>query len=137
MFNLVPLRFESLERNLFPDIFSDSFFNRPLAAFKTDIKEADKGYVLEAELPGYAKDEIAVEFNDGELTIAVNKSETKEDKKGNYLRKERRIGRMSRTFVFDNVNGDGIKAEFKDGVLKLELPKLDTVESKVKKIDIK
>lgn len=136
MFNLVPFRFETLERNLFPDIFNDNFFSRPIAAFKTDIKEADKEYVLEAELPGYAKDEISVEFNEGELTIAVNKSESSEDKKDNYLRKERRIGRMSRTFVFDNVNGDGIKAEFKDGVLKLSVPKLDTVESKVKKIDI-
>jgi HSP20 family protein len=136
MFNLVPLRFEALERNLFPDLFSDSFFSRPLAPFKTDIKEADKEYVLEAELPGYSKEDIAVEYNDGELTIAVNKEESSEDKNGNYLHKERRVGRMSRTFVFEDVNGDGIKAEFKDGVLKLSVPKLETVETKVKKIDI-
>jgi HSP20 family protein len=136
MFNLVPFRFETLERNLFPDILSNDFFNRSLSAFKTDIKEADKEYVIEAELPGYAKEEIAVEYNDGELTISANKDESTEDKKDNYLRKERRVGRVARTFVFEDVNGDGIKAEFKDGVLKLNLPKLDDVEAKAKKIDI-
>lgn len=136
MFNLVPFRFEALERDLFPKVFSDDFFTRPFTAFKTDIKEADKEYVVEAELPGYAKEEIAVEYNDGELTISAGKDESSEEKKDNYLRKERRVGRVARTFVFENVNGDGIKAEFKDGVLKLEVPKLETVETKAKKIDI-
>ncbi len=136
MLNLVPFRFETLEKNLFPDIFSNDFFSRSFTAFKTDIKEAGGEYVIEAELPGYAKEEIAVEYNDGELTISANKDESTEDKKDNYLRKERRVGRVARTFAFENVNGDGIKAEFKDGVLKLNLPKLDTTEAKVKRIDI-
>jgi HSP20 family protein len=135
MFSLVPFRVEALGRNLFPEIFSDDLF-KPFASFKTDIKEADKEYVVEAELPGYAKEEITVEYNDGELTISANKDEVTEAKKDNYLRKERRVGRTIRTFVFDNVNGDEIKAEFKDGVLKLSLPKLETAESKAKKIDI-
>lgn len=136
MLNLVPFRFEALDRDLFPSIFSDDFISRPFTAFKTDIKEADKEYVVEAELAGYAKEEITVEYHDGELTISANKDESSEDKKDNYLRKERRFGRVARTFVFENVNGDGIRAEFKDGILKLSLPKLDTVEAKVKKIDI-
>lgn len=133
MFNLVPLRFE---RNLFPEFFSDEFRGRPLTAFKTDIKEADQEYVLEAELPGYTKEELAVEYNDGELTISANKNEVTEEKQDNYLRKERRCGRVARTFVFEGVNGDEIKAEFKDGVLKLNVPKPATVEAKVKRIDI-
>lgn len=136
MLNLVPFRFETLENNLFPDIFSNDFFSHPFTGFKTDIKETGKEYVVEAELPGYAKEEIAVEYNNGELTISASKDESTEDKKDNYLRKERRTGRVARTFVFENVNGDEIKAEFKDGVLKLNLPKLDTVETKTKKIDI-
>ncbi len=135
MFNLVPFRVEALGRNLLPDIFSDDFF-KPFASFKTDIQETDQEYVVEAELPGYTKEEIALEYNDGELSISANKEETTETKKDNYLRKERRLGRVARTFVFDNINGDNIKAEFKDGVLKLNLPKLETVETKAKKIDI-
>ncbi len=135
MFSLIP-RFETLNRNLFPDIFSDEFFVRPLTAFKTDIKETENGYVVEAELPGYTKDEISVEYDNGELTVSAKKDEVNEDKNENYIRKERRFGSLARTFVFDNVNGDEIKAEFKDGVLKLNLPKLEAAETKVKKIDI-
>jgi HSP20 family protein len=70
------------------------------------------------------------------LTISTNKNEVTEEKKDNYLRKERRCGRVARTFVFEDVNDDEIKAEFKDGVLKLNLPKLAAAEAKVKRINI-
>jgi HSP20 family protein len=136
MFNLVPFRFKELEESLLPDIFSTRFYLGDIRTFKTDIAELEKEYVVEAELPGYTKENISVDFADNELTIMVKKAEETEESKGNYLRKERRSGEMARTFVFENVSEEGIKDEFKDGILKLNLPKKETVEAKTRKIEI-
>ena len=72
--------------------------------------------MVEAELPGFLKDNIQVEFNEDSLTIAAKKEEVTEEQKDNYIRKECRSGQVMRTFVFDNVDGAAIKAEYKDGV---------------------
>ncbi|MCL6589096.1 MAG: Hsp20/alpha crystallin family protein [Firmicutes bacterium] len=136
MFNLAPFRFREFEESLLPDFFSPRFYLDGVKTFKTDIAELDKEYVVEAELPGYAKDNISVEFAGNELTIKVKKAEVAEEAKGNYLRKERRTGEMARTFVFEDANEEGIKAEFKDGILKINLPKKETAENKTRKIEI-
>lgn len=117
--------------NLFDEMFRDPFFSRPFEnassqIMKTDVHEKDGNYVIEMELPGYAKEDIKADLKDGYLTITATKNETKEEKdaKGNCVRKERYTGSCNRSFyVGDQVTQEDIKAAFKDGVLALQVPK--------------
>ena len=102
---------------------------------KTDIREHDNGYELDVDLPGFKKDEIKVELEDGYLTISAAKGLDKDqqDKKGKYIRRERYAGAMQRSFyVGDGVTQEDVKAKFEDGILRLSIPKKDvqTVETK-------
>ena len=93
---------------------------------KTDIREHDEGYELDVDLPGFKKDEISVQLDNGYLTISAAKGLDKDeqDKKGKYIRKERYAGTMQRSFyVGDAVTQENVKAKFEDGILKLSLPK--------------
>ena len=114
--------------DLFDDMFSDPFFTgTENKVMKTDIKEKKDKYEIEMDLPGYEKDDIKIEIQDGYLTVhaKVNKNEDeKED--GKYVRKERYIVECSRSFyVGYNVKEEDIKAKFKNGTLKLEVAKKD------------
>ena len=93
---------------------------------KTDIKEMDNGYELIIDLPGFKKDEISIELENGYLTVSAAKGLDKdeEDKKGKYIRKERYAGSCQRSFyVGDNLTQEDIKGEFKHGILTLFVPK--------------
>lgn len=93
---------------------------------KTDIKELEKGYVLDVELPGFTKENIQAELKDGYLTITASRSSDTEDKAedGKFLRRERFQGTCKRSFyVGEYLHEEDINAEFKDGVLKLSFPK--------------
>ena len=95
---------------------------------KTDIREHDTGYELDIDLPGFKKDEINVELENGYLTISAAKGLDKDeqDKKGKYIRKERYAGAAQRSFyVGDAVTQEDIKAKFEDGILRLSIPKKD------------
>ena len=117
--------------DLFDEMFRDPFFTRPFEnsttqIMKTDIHDKDGNYIIEMELPGYAKEDIKADLKDGYLTITASKNETKEEKdaKGNCIRKERYTGSCNRSFyVGENVTQDDIKAAFKDGILALQVPK--------------
>ena len=103
---------------------------------KTDIREHDEGYELDIDLPGFKKDEINVELENGYLTISAAKGLDKDgqDKKGKYIRKERYAGAMQRSFyVGDAVTEEDIKAKFEDGILKLSIPKKDAKAVETKK----
>ena len=140
MFNLVPFRFDEFDRDFWPDFFRDAdgrdLWTGRLAGFKTDIVDDGKEFRIEAELPGFGKDDIKVELNENRLTISAQKDEETENREGRYLRKERRTGQVMRSFILDNVKQDEIKAEFKDGVLKLSLPKQEAETPQVRRIDI-
>jgi HSP20 family protein len=145
MFDLTPFKrrenalgsfFNEFERNFWPEFFGEDLLAGRWGGFRADITDNGKEYLLEAELPGFAKEDISVEINRGLLTISANKEETREEKKENYLRKERRSGRFSRSFALDNVNSDNIKAEYKEGILRLTLPKLEPELPKGRRIDI-
>ena len=117
--------------NLFDDMFNDPFFTRSYdrgssQIMKTDIHEKDNNYVIEMELPGYTKEEIKADLKDGYLTITAHKNETKEEKdaRGKCIHKERYTGTCNRSFyVGEDITQEDIKAAFKDGVLRLQLPK--------------
>ena len=125
--------------NLFDDFFDDSF-ERELRAMnrnplygkhgrnlmKTDVRELDGSYELDVDLPGFKKDEVTVDLQDGYLTISAAKGLDKDesDKKGKFLRQERYAGSMSRSFyVGDDVESADVSAKFEDGILKISVPK--------------
>ena len=125
--------------NLFDDWMNDFGFNDNLFSsknplygkhakniMKTDVRETDKGYELDVDLPGFKKDEIKVQLKDGYLTLAAAKGLDKDekDKEGNYIRRERYAGSMCRSFyVGDAVSEEDIHAKYEDGILKLSVPK--------------
>ena len=95
---------------------------------KTDVKETDEGYEVDVDLPGFKKDEIHLELNNGYLTISTEKSleKTNESKKGKMLRQERYSGVMQRSFfVGEHMTEEDIKASYESGVLHIIVPKKD------------
>lgn len=93
---------------------------------RVDIKEANNHYEITAELPGVAKEDIHVHVKDGILTLEAETSkEDKEEKDGKLIRQERRYGKYMRSFnLGTDIHEEDIKASFKDGILRLEAPKL-------------
>lgn len=111
---------------LLDDIFKDPFFNNnENGLMKTDIKENDDSYSIVVDLPGYSKDNIKIEVEEGYLTIhATINNENEETEKGKFVRRERYFGECSRSFyVGDSVETTDVKAAFKNGILSLEIPK--------------
>lgn len=113
--------------DIFDEVFNDPFFTKKEnKLMKTDVKEKDGNYILEIDVPGYSKEDIKIELNEGYLTVTASKNETKEekDKKGNYIHQERFVGECSRSYYAgDGVKEEDIKASFKNGTLTLEFPK--------------
>lgn len=113
--------FDMMERALFGHngFSSDGFI-------RTDIKEKENEYILEAELPGFKKEDIDIELGDGYLTVSANKNYEHEekDKEGNFIMRERRSGSFKRSYDTTGVDVSAIKASFNSGVLTLEMPKL-------------
>lgn len=98
---------------------------------KTDIKELKDNYLLEIELPGFNKEDIKAEINNGYLivTAAHNENKDEKDKEGKYIRKERYTGQFTRSFyIGDNITQEDIKGKFENGLLKLEVPKKEAKE---------
>ncbi|MGD1049217.1 MAG: Hsp20/alpha crystallin family protein [Candidatus Krumholzibacteriaceae bacterium] len=103
---------------------------------RVDIAENDGHYELTADLPGLKKDDIKIEIHDNTLTLRGEKKVEEEKKENNYRLAERYYGEFVRVFTLpENVNKDSIEAEFKDGVLKLTIPK--TEQPKPKQIEVK
>ena len=101
------------------------FGNSSLAEFKTDIRDTGDSYTLEADLPGFKKEDIAIDLSDGTLTITAQRHSEyeKKEKKGDYVRCERSYGSYSRSFDTTGIDTENIKASYTDGVLTLTLPK--------------
>nr|AHF26015.1 molecular chaperone (small heat shock protein) [uncultured bacterium Contigcl_1565] len=127
---------EMLNDLVFPeDEFERALYGRknPFAGkkaanlMKTDVREHEDSYEIEIDLPGFDKEDINLNLKEGYLTVNASKSVDKEGKKhGKVIRKERYEGAMTRTFyVGEQVTQDEIKAAFKNGVLKMTLPKKD------------
>ena len=93
---------------------------------RTDVHEHDDHYEVDIDLPGFAKDEIALHLENGYLTVSATKGLDKDhtDKKGKLIRQERYAGSLQRSFyVGDSLTAEEIKAKYENGVLKLEIPK--------------
>ena len=117
--------------------FEKSFFGRSMPAFKTDIRETSEGYIIEAELPGFSKEDIKAEVKGGYLTIyAERKSNSDSDAKDGYIRRERSYGSFTRTFDLDGIKADAITASYKDGILSLTLPKEEVAVDTGRRLEI-
>ena len=123
--------------NVFDDFFDFPFYDdraekklyghHAANLMKTDIQEHEDGYTLEMDLPGFKKEEIQIELNNGYMTISAAKGldeDEKDKNSGKYIRRERYTGSCQRSFyVGEDVTEEDIKAEFKHGILKLFIPK--------------
>ena len=106
--------------------------------FRTDIAEKDGNYILQADLPGFKKEDINIELKDDTMTIsATRKNEFEEkDSDGRIIRSERSYGSYSRSFDISAIDVENIKAEYTDGVLKLTMPKKAPETPEVKRLEI-
>ena len=115
--------------DIFEDVFEDSFFNMDTKKImKTDIKEHDDHFELLVDLPGFDKDNIKISLEDGYLTIEAKTNTNKEekDKQGKFVRQERYFGECSRTFFVGNdITEEDIKANYVNGTLNIDIPKLE------------
>ena len=122
------------------DRFIDDFFKIPVfkgfddTTLRADIRETDKEWLIDAELPGVDKKDIEIDLNDGCLTISATQNQEVNEEKENYIRRERKYGSYKRSFYVDNIKEDDIKATYKDGILSLALPKAEP--DKKKKVNI-
>ena len=116
-----------LPKKYYLDSIFDDFFNNDVvpSEMKCDIYEKDGKYNIELDIPGFNKNEINVECHDGYLSVTAEKDEKEEEKDKNYIKKERVYGRIQRQFYVGDVDSDDIKAEFKDAILKIVVPKED------------
>ncbi|MBO5528251.1 MAG: Hsp20/alpha crystallin family protein [Bacilli bacterium] len=121
--------------------FFEAFFGKDTAnvgylPLKTDIYESEKAYRLDVELPGFEKENINIDYKDGYLTVSVKTVPTK-DEEFKLIRRERFSGETSREFYLGDVDENNISATYVDGILSITAMKLQPVEAKPLKIEIK
>jgi HSP20 family molecular chaperone IbpA len=121
LFGFPMKEFDDMERNMERKLYG----RKASRMMKTDIREKDDKYEVSIDLPGFKKEEITVELDNGYLTISAAKGLDKdENKKGKFIRQERYAGSMTRSFyIGDNVEKDDIEATYRHGVLTLTVPK--------------
>lgn len=139
MFDLMP--FERKTRNLsnYFDAFEKTFFNDFPAMFsemRTDIQDKGDHYLLQADIPGFSKEDICIHINGDTLTISAEHNDKKEEKDNSFICRERRYGSFARSYDISGINTQDISAAYNNGVLELQLPKSDPNASKERQITI-
>lgn len=145
MFTLVPYRrYLSRPANPFDSMLNDSFF-RPFlngseamlgSTFRVDIRESDASYTIEAEIPGLNEDQIKLEVDDAILTISADFSTEKNQEENGRTYTERRSGHMERSFNLDGIDESNITANYKNGILYVNLPKTKPMEKTARRIPV-
>ena len=113
---------------MFPNAEHELYGKHAKNLMNTDVREVENGYEIDMNLPGFKKDEVEIQLQDGCLTVSAAKGLDKdeEDKKGRYIRQERYAGSLSRSFyVGEDVEPQDVKAKYENGVLKLFVPKAE------------
>lgn len=126
-------------KDFLDDVFNfgdmEPFWGRKENKFmKTDIQEKDGKYLLEIDVPGYDKDNIKIELENGYLMVTAENNKSSEENKDGYIHQERFFGTCSRSYyVGENVKQEDIKASFKNGILVLSFPKEEPKKLEEKK----
>lgn len=113
----------------FPEIERTLYGKNAKNMMKTDIRETDSGYEVSVDLPGFAREDVKLQLENGYLTINAVKSGNREDsdKKGKYIRQERFGGSLSRSFyVGEELTEEDIRARYENGILVMDVPKSET-----------
>lgn len=149
MFGLTPYErrnrdLRAADRRPDADLFFDSFFRDALYPYssvslgqiRVDIRENEKEFIIDADLPGVARDQISLETRDGSLILSIHVDEKQETKGEGYICRERRTGTRARAFSLENIREDKITASLKDGILTVTLPKTEPALPDSRKIEI-
>ena len=118
--------FDNLMNFSFPDVDKTLYGKHAKNLMKTDVRETEDAYEVDIDLPGFKKDEVTITVENGYLNISAVKGLDKDeqDKKGNYIRRERYAGSSSRSFYVGNgLKNEDVHAKFENGVLRLSVPK--------------
>ena len=120
----------------FPDTEKALYGKHAKNLMKTDVKETDTEYELIIDLPGFKKEDVKLDLENGYLTITANRSEdlNEKDKEGHYIRQERCTGSCARSFyVGEEIKPEDVTAKFENGILSLKLPKAEPAKLPEKK----
>ena len=110
--------------DVFEDFFKPMFYDEHLDSMRTDIKETEKEYQLEIEMPGFKKEEIKIGLENGYLTVGAEKSASEENQEtAKYLRRECRVSCQRSYYVGDKVEEENVRAKYENGMLTLVVPK--------------
>lgn len=137
-----PMFFDNTFDKLFENAFTNFWGNgvSHFDGFKTDVIDQGDNYLLQAELPGFQKEDISIDLSNDVLTISASHKEesNKEDKKHNYIRKERYYSSYSRSFYVEGITSNDIDASYKEGILEVTFPKKEIAKAEEpKRIEIK
>lgn len=127
------------KRSLFDEFFDDFLnnnFQTPSRVMKSDIYEEGDSYHLDIELPGFTKDDLKIDFDNGYLTVTAEKKDQRDEESKKYIRKERFYGLYKRSYYIGDVSEDSIRAKFDNGVLKVSIKKIELEAPKQKIISI-
>lgn len=121
--------------NMIDSFFNDDFMKRGSvydSTFKVDVSQDEKGYLVEAEMPGFNKDDISISIDEGKLVLSAEKTEKidESNEEKNYIHKERKTSKMSRTMYFGDIDEDSISAKLEDGILTIKLNKKEAIETR-------
>ena len=131
MTNFDPFReLDNMERSFFGN-------GSVVSAFRTDVSDTGDAFKLEAELPGFSKDDIKIDIETDCLTISAERKFDDEDKKKNFVKRERFYGSYSRSFDVTGIDTDAIEASYNDGVLTLTMPKKKAEVPASRRLEIK
>ena len=131
MTNFDPFReLDNMERSFFGN-------GSVVSAFRTDVSDTGDAFKLEAELPGFGKDDIKIDIENDCLTISAERKFDDEDKKKNFVKRERFYGSYSRSFDVTGIDTDAIEASYNDGVLTLTMPKKKAEVPASRRLEIK
>ncbi|WP_318507200.1 Hsp20/alpha crystallin family protein [Bacillus sp. T3] len=123
----------------FNDFFGDHFLasvRGDIHQFRTDIKDSGDHYVIEAEMPGFEKEAINIDYEHNYLTISAKRETNSTDEKENFIRQERHYGEFVRRFFVEDIDENKIEATFTNGVLTLNCPKRQLTGTEHKRIEI-
>ncbi|MDE6781457.1 MAG: Hsp20/alpha crystallin family protein [Ruminococcus sp.] len=122
--------FNELDRNFFNDTMQ-------VNSCRTDIRDVGDKYVMEAELAGFDRDEISLDIKDSYLVISAERKNSSDENNNRYIRRERSYSSYKRSFDISDVDTENVNAEYKNGVLTIDLPKKKHEEPVSKRLEIR